>query len=616
MMRNERSILEPFLDQLVEFFDQVVILDHGSTDGSAQLVFERNDPRFSVHSLDSDGYPQSEVATRFARELLQFEGADWVFFLDCDEFLPFRDRSELELKLQSLQDADLVYLHWRNIVPTDLDGNDIFASPFLVLPQTSIFRKIALSRRGAEKFPQFVIQQGYHGVNGAPDMREACLSEAGLLHVPVQSRLRFMSKITSSARRLIAEKRLLAMGLGSHWVKHFNDLNAQGKDKYDFTGVGLFYPDPPGDKTQAATLDFDFPYVKRPYVEDRALLELELTKEVRPKRRSGGFALKELKGLPTMPDSDEADDFNSIMHYLDRSKLSPTEQYSFLFEPLFSLPLSLPVTAWWGHIPFLFMLFKLMRPRNYVDLGVHYGASLIAAATAGRAYQIPTSYYGVDTWSGDDHAGQYEGDGIYNTLKTFCDTQFQGVELLRCYFDDAVSRFAPASIDVLHIDGLHTYDAVKHDFETWLPKVAPDGVILFHDTTVRERGFGVYKFWSELEAEYTTLQFFHSYGLGVLILDPDSKRLAPLIDICRSPAATTFYQSLTSDIASMLKMRMEYLETARPVAHHHQTNAPTVNTELILRREFELKAAKAYARALELDTASSLKLGSLFGARK
>jgi len=88
--------------------------------------------------------------------------------------------------------------------------------------------------------------------------------------------------------------------------------------------------------------------------------------------------------------------------------------------------------------------------------------------------------------------------------------------LLRTSFDQALNSFEDQTISLLHIDGLHTYEAVSHDFYSWYPKVRPGGVILLHDIATRHNDFGVWRLWDDLQRDFPTFAFHHGYGLGVL----------------------------------------------------------------------------------------------------
>jgi hypothetical protein len=83
-------------------------------------------------------------------------------------------------------------------------------------------------------------------------------------------------------------------------------------------------------------------------------------------------------------------------------------------------------------------------------------------------------------------------------------------------FDEAVSRFRDESIDLLHMDGLATYDAVRHDFETWLPKLKPGAIVVVHYATERHEVFDIRRCWLELRERYQTFEFRERWGLGVL----------------------------------------------------------------------------------------------------
>lgn len=203
-------------------------------------------------------------------------------------------------------------------------------------------------------------------------------------------------------------------------------------------------------------------------------------------------------------------------------------------------------SAWIEHIPFAFFIIEKLKPKIVVELGVHYGNSFFAFNQAIRELNIQSNTYGVDHWAGDEHAGFYNEDA-FNYVQSLNQQHFSEFStLLRMDFDQAQNYFANGSIDLLHIDGFHTYGAVKHDFETWLPKMSERGIVLLHDTQEMKKDFGVWQLMKELRTNYLCCEFYHGHGLGVVCtgkeVDPE---ISAFIELCNTDM---FIQNLFSTL--------------------------------------------------------------------
>ena len=83
--------------------------------------------------------------------------------------------------------------------------------------------------------------------------------------------------------------------------------------------------------------------------------------------------------------------------------------------------------------------------------------------------------------------------------------------------------FKGKQLDFLFIDGDHTYEGVKEDFEIYSPLVRKGGLIAFHDIVVHppEARCEVNRFWNELKPGYEHWEFVEDweqkrFGIGLI----------------------------------------------------------------------------------------------------
>jgi hypothetical protein len=213
-----------------------------------------------------------------------------------------------------------------------------------------------------------------------------------------------------------------------------------------------------------------------------------------------------------------------------REKIIETDLPSRNFQPLVY-----GVGAWTSHLQFAYDLVALLRPRLLVELGVDRGESYFAFCQSAAENETGTRCVGIDLWQGDEHAGGYD-ETTFREVSEHNAAHYAAFSILRrANFETAHAEFSAESIDVLHIDGLHTEAAVRRDLAAWLPKLRAGGILLLHDVGVTSHGFGVWKVWQEMRGSSRSWTFEEGPGLGVWQKPPGDRLPGALEDLFSSP---------------------------------------------------------------------------------
>jgi predicted O-methyltransferase YrrM len=151
------------------------------------------------------------------------------------------------------------------------------------------------------------------------------------------------------------------------------------------------------------------------------------------------------------------------------------------------------------------------RPRRVLEIGTADGGTLYllawASASDARLLSLDLRTYSPErTRLFDAFAGSRQ-----EVVTRRADSQLEATR------DEVSSFFRGEPLDVLFIDGDHTYEGVRRDYELYAPLVRSGGVIAFHDivdgpeTSVG----GVPRFWRAIRASLDeSTEIVESWDLG------------------------------------------------------------------------------------------------------
>jgi predicted O-methyltransferase YrrM len=163
---------------------------------------------------------------------------------------------------------------------------------------------------------------------------------------------------------------------------------------------------------------------------------------------------------------------------------------------------------------------RQLNPQTVVEIGTHRGGTLYLWARLARPDATLISI--------DLPGGKFGGG--YSPFRAPIYRRFaeknQRLHLVRANshskatVEETQRLLAGRPIDLLFIDGDHTFEGVKKDWEMYSPLVRSEGLVVFHDVAGNYDDTQVKAFWDTIKTSHTHREYITQpeghYGIGVL----------------------------------------------------------------------------------------------------
>lgn len=155
----------------------------------------------------------------------------------------------------------------------------------------------------------------------------------------------------------------------------------------------------------------------------------------------------------------------------------------------------------WQHIPTLYLLCLLRKPKTILELGCRTGNTTMPLLYSASQYGGHVTSVDIETWP---------------ELKTFLDDNKELKKYWTFIESDDIKLEWKQNVDFLYIDTSHIYEHTIEELKKYEPLVNSGGTIVLHDIFEKEVSKAISDYFKDRK-DFKYIRYFNNNSLGIIL---------------------------------------------------------------------------------------------------
>lgn len=203
VVRNECDIIEEFVRYNLNFFDEMHIVNHLSTDSTLNILLKLKNEGLPIKLYEYDSYRKDQhlIFTRVQDIIRKENNTDFIMFIDSDEFISAKSKAEVEETLNKEEAVyykiDMVEYFYKN---RDLQNQNLYHQKLCYRNKYAPFVKVMINVKALGD-KTIHVAQGAHSIKieDPSYFKSIHIDKFHLAHFAVRSREQMISKYVIGA---------------------------------------------------------------------------------------------------------------------------------------------------------------------------------------------------------------------------------------------------------------------------------------------------------------------------------------------------------------------------------------------------------------------------------